>query len=161
MLRWPEQAQELEAYRLSKVPRLLLVSPGARPPVTVDPLEDWVRAPVDEKDLQARWETLRARALPRNPAIDAQDVLHYAGRRLPLTGAEADVVRMLLDSYRTVVGRDELTAKIWPDGGETRRNALDVRILRTRRRLAPLGLIIKTVRSRGYLLDADLDGEAA
>lgn len=160
ILRWPEQAKEVEAYRLSKSPRLLLVAPGARPPATIDPLEDWVRAPVDEADLRARWETLRARAVPRRPVIDAQGVLHYAGRRLPLAAGEADLVRLLLDAYRSVVGREELTVKLWPDGTGGRRNALDVRILRTRRRLAPLGLIIKTVRSRGYLLDADLDGEA-
>jgi len=30
---------------------------------------------------------------------------------------------------------------------------LDVHIVRLRRRLAPLGLVIRTVRSRGYLLE--------
>ena len=34
------------------------------------------------------------------------------------------------------------------------RNALDVHVLRLRRRIAPLALSIKTVRSRGYLLEA-------
>ena len=34
------------------------------------------------------------------------------------------------------------------------RNALDVHILRLRRRIAELGLEIRTVRSRGYLLQA-------
>ena len=32
------------------------------------------------------------------------------------------------------------------------RNALDVHVLRLRRRIAPLGLEIRTVRSRGYLM---------
>ena len=36
--------------------------------------------------------------------------------------------------------------------GAPTRNALDVHVLRLRRRLAPLGLEIRTVRSRGYLL---------
>ncbi len=33
------------------------------------------------------------------------------------------------------------------------RNVLDVHIVRLRRRLAPLELVIRTVRSRGYLLE--------
>jgi DNA-binding response OmpR family regulator len=33
------------------------------------------------------------------------------------------------------------------------RNALDVRILRLRRRVADLGLAVRTVRHRGYLLE--------
>ncbi|MFE0257685.1 winged helix-turn-helix domain-containing protein [Streptomyces sp. NPDC059010] len=160
-MRWPEQAVEVEAYRRRRMPRLLVVAPGARPPASIDPLEDWVRAPVDEKDIQARWETLRARSVPRDPVIDSQGVLHYAGRRLPLAAGEADLVRVFLDSYRSVVGREELAAQMWPDGASGRRNALDVRILRTRRRLAPLGLVIKTVWRKGYLLDSDTRGEMA
>jgi DNA-binding response OmpR family regulator len=41
----------------------------------------------------------------------------------------------------------------WPDGAPGR-NALDVHVLRLRRRVAPLGLAIRTVRSRGYLLES-------
>ena len=41
----------------------------------------------------------------------------------------------------------------WPRGAPGR-NALDVHMLRLRRRIAPVGLAIKTVRSRGYLLEA-------
>ena len=40
----------------------------------------------------------------------------------------------------------------WPKGAPGR-NALDVHVLRLRRRLAPLGLAIRTVRVRGYLLE--------
>ncbi|MBT2418878.1 helix-turn-helix domain-containing protein [Streptomyces sp. ISL-22] len=160
LLRWPEQAAEVERYRLRRMPRLLVVAPGARPPATLDPLEDWVREPVDDGELQARWEILRARAVPRAPVVDSQDVLHYAGRRLPLAAGEAELVRLLLESYRSVVRREELAQRLWPDSDARRRNALDVRVLRARRRLEPLGLIIRTVWRRGYLLDADLGGDA-
>lgn len=51
-----------------------------------------------------------------------------------------------------MVGRDALTRAGWP-GGTPRRNALDVHVLRLRRRIAPVGLAIRTVRSRGYLLE--------
>ncbi len=39
-------------------------------------------------------------------------------------------------------------------GGAPTRNALDVHVLRLRRRIAPLGLEVRTVRSRGYLLQS-------
>lgn len=158
VLRWPEQTPEVERCRVHGIPRLLLVEPAAPPPVCVDPLEDWVRAPAGERDLQARRAALRARAERRKPVIDEHHVLHYAGRALPLAAGEADLVRLLLDDYRSVVGRAELTARMWP-GGTERRNALDVRVLRTRRRLAPLGLVIKTVWRTGYMLDTRRDGD--
>lgn len=46
---------------------------------------------------------------------------------------------------------------VWP-GQAPGRNALDVHILRLRRRLLPLGLAIRTVRSRGYLLEPQRAG---
>jgi two-component system, OmpR family, response regulator len=52
-----------------------------------------------------------------------------------------------------VVTRDILADRAWPRGVPTR-NALDVHVLRLRRRIAPLGLEIRTVRSRGYLMQA-------
>lgn len=59
----------------------------------------------------------------------------------------------LVERFGTVVGRDQLARAGWPDGAPGR-NALDVHVLRLRRRIEPLGLVIKTVRSRGYLLEA-------
>ena len=60
---------------------------------------------------------------------------------------------MLLDRFGAVVTRDTLADRAWPSGVPTR-NALDVHVLRLRRRIAPLGLEIRTVRSRGYLLQS-------
>ena len=59
---------------------------------------------------------------------------------------------VLVESYKGVVRRDDLTRAGWP-GDNPGRNALDVHILRLRRRVEPLGLSIRTVRSRGYLLE--------
>ena len=53
--------------------------------------------------------------------------------------------------FGAVVGRELMARRAWPNGAPTR-NALDVHILRLRRRIAPLGLEVRTVRSRGYLL---------
>jgi DNA-binding response OmpR family regulator len=66
---------------------------------------------------------------------------------------ESRMAALLLSRFGAVVGRDALAAAGWPDG-VTGRNALDVHVLRLRRRLEPLDLVIRTVRSRGYLLEA-------
>ena len=52
-------------------------------------------------------------------------------------------------------GGEPATPSPGPAGrtGSPGRNALDVHVLRLRRRLAPVGLVIRTVRSRGYLLE--------
>ena len=60
----------------------------------------------------------------------------------------------MLDRLGAVVTRDALSRAGWPDGAPGR-NALDVHVLRLRRRVAPLGLVIRTVRSRGYLLESE------
>ena len=63
---------------------------------------------------------------------------------------ERELAGALVERFGAVVGR-ELIRRAWPSGAPTR-NALDVHILRLRRRIAPLGLEVRTVRSRGYLL---------
>ncbi|MFI1105724.1 winged helix-turn-helix domain-containing protein [Streptomyces melanogenes] len=161
ILRWPEQSHQLDQCRAQGVPRLLLVAPTAPPPHCVDQLEDWIRTPADPQDLQARQAALQMRAAPRDPVVDHHGILHFADQAVPLGQGEADLVRMLLASYRTTVSREELTRRMWPEGEMPRRNALDVRVLRLRRRLAPLGLVIRTVWGKGYMLDTQPDTQAA
>jgi DNA-binding response OmpR family regulator len=60
----------------------------------------------------------------------------------------------MLDKLGAVVTREALSRAGWPAGAPGR-NALDVHVLRLRRRVAPLGLVIRTVRSRGYLLESE------
>jgi DNA-binding response OmpR family regulator len=66
---------------------------------------------------------------------------------------EARLTASLLQRFGAVVGRETLIKSVWP-GGSPGRNALDVHVLRLRRRIAPLELAVRTVRSRGYLLEA-------
>ena len=64
---------------------------------------------------------------------------------------ERELAGALVERFGAVVGRDLMARRAWPTGAPTR-NALDVHILRLRRRIASLGLEVRTVRSRGYLL---------
>lgn len=156
LVRWPAEQDRRQELAAAGHPRLLLVEPGAPPPVCADELEDWVRLPAPDTDVRARAEALARRAAARGlrtPVVDADGVLRYRGRSVPLPPVEARLTRALVDRYGAVVSRAQLARAGWP-GADPGRNALDVHVMRLRRRLAPVGLVIRTVRGRGYLLTA-------
>lgn len=155
LVQWPSEADRLEALRVEEVPRLLLVDNGASPPEPEDCLEDWVRVPASEAEVHSRLAALSIRARshqPDRPVLDDDGVVRHGGAWVALPPVEARLVTALLEKLGAVVGREALARAGWPAGAPGR-NALDVHILRIRRRLAPLGLAIRTVRSRGYLLE--------
>jgi hypothetical protein len=145
VVRWPAERARREELARSGRARLLLVEPGVAPPVASDPLEDWVREPCSDLDRRARMEGLRLRleqALELVPELDEDGVIRFGDRWAPLPPVEACPPRETLCRF----------AAGWP-GREPDRNALDVHVLRLRRRLQPVRLAIRTVRSRGYLLE--------
>jgi two-component system OmpR family response regulator len=159
LLRWPADDGRRERLTVAREARLLLIEDGFHPPPVLDCLEDWIRVPAAEEDVQARLDSLALRSqahapsAPAAPAIDGDDVLRFGERWVPLAPLEARLTSALLSRFGAVVSRESLIRALWP-GKTPGRNALDVHVLRLRRRLAPLGLAIKTVRSRGYLLEA-------
>jgi DNA-binding response OmpR family regulator len=155
VVRWPAERARREELARSGRARLLLVEPGVAPPVASDPLEDWVREPCSDLDRRARMEGLRLRleqALELVPELDEDGVIRFWDRWAPLPPVEARLTGALVRRFGAVVSRDDLVAAGWP-GREPDRNALDVHVLRLRRRLQPVRLAIRTVRSRGYLLE--------
>ncbi len=158
LLRWPWEADARSRLAREGRARLLLVDDATAPPAVEDPLEDWIRVPAPEADVRARLDTLLVRsALPgvpvRPPTLDEDGVVRHAGSWVSVPPVEARLTRLLLDRYGAVVSRDALARVGWPDGAPGR-NALDVHVLRLRRRLGEVGLVIRTLRSRGYLLEA-------
>jgi hypothetical protein len=155
MISWPADEDRRQELATWGFPRLLLVEAGTPPPRCVDPLEDWVRVPVDGVEAAARIESLRARlvaAVPEAPVIDTDGVVRFGGAWVALPPVEGRIMSALVARFGSVVRRADLVAAGWPDGAPGR-NALDVHVLRLRRRLKPLGLAIRTIRSRGYLLE--------
>lgn len=154
LIQWPSDEElRLELAEL-RHPRLLLVESDAVAPECVDPLEDWVRLPVSREDRNARVRALESRVGSRQPAtptLDGNGTLHYRGETTQLSAIQTDLVRLLIDRFGVVVGREALAAAAWPDGEPTDNN-IDVTLGRLRRQLVPVGLRIRTVRSRGYLL---------
>lgn len=155
-LRWPDDAERRATLVDERRPRLLLLDEGVRPPDVTDCFEDWVVLPAEESELASRTRALAARVAAHQasePTVDDAGVLRYADRLLVLPPVEARLAAALAARFGVVVRRDALAASGWPDGPPGR-NALDVHLVRLRRRLAGMGLVLRTVRSRGYLLEA-------
>ena len=160
LLRWPEEGALRERLRVTGEARLLLVPEDQDPPVAADCLEDWIRAPASETDVRARMEALIARSAVHHisgsadgvPELDVDGVLRYRGSWVALPPLESRITDVLLSRFRAVASREALVRAGWPSEPPGR-NALDVHVLRLRRRLSPLDLAIRTVRSRGYLLE--------
>lgn len=153
---WPTEAEQRDTLAALGKPRLLVLAEGASPPELIDCMEDWVSVPVSEEELRARTEALALRARCHHqlvPAFDDEGFLRYGDHRIHLPPVEARLVGALLERYGAVVGASRLIRAGWPDGAPTR-GMLDVRIHRLRRRLTPVGLSIRTVRQRGWMLEA-------
>lgn len=156
LVQWPTDEDRLAELRRQQLPRLVLVPDGLAPPLTADVLEDWIRLPAADDDIRSRVRVLADRAAGGGegaaPELDENGLLRAGGTWVSLPPVEHRLMVALLDRYRAVVSREALARAGWPDGIPGR-NVLDVHIVRLRRRLAPLGLVIRTVRSRGYLLE--------
>lgn len=155
LLRWPAEEDRRAALRRAGQPRLLLVDDGTMPPLPDDGLEDWIRVPASEADVELRIDGLRRRIgayTPEVPRLDEDGVLRFGDAWVPLPPVEARLAAELLRRFGAVASRADLTRAGWP-GGSPGRNALDVHVLRLRRRLQPVALAIRTVRARGYLLE--------
>jgi hypothetical protein len=155
LVRWPAEASRRAELAARQTPRLLLVEGDAVPPDADDCLEDWIRVPAAELEVHLRLGALSTRAghhATVAPSLDPDGVLRFDGTWVALPPVEARLTDAMLRRFGAVVSRDALARSGWPDGAPGR-NALDVHMLRLRRRISPLGLAIRTVRSRGYVLE--------
>lgn len=154
IVRWPEEAATLERLRLLGRPRLLLVAPDAAAPVSDDCDEDWIRMPAGDSDMRVRISAVAARAARHSqpPDVKGDGRLTFRGRWVGIGGIEEALARVLAEHFGEVVDHEavELAA------AEVRQpspNALRVNISRLRKRIAPLGLVVRRVHNRGYVMD--------
>lgn len=160
---WPDGAAIRDALSASGEPRLLVVAEGSRAPELLDCLEDWVHAPAREEEVRARMEALALRARAHHifvPAVDDDGRLHFGAGWVQLPPVEARLAAVLAERFGRLVGPTALMRSGWPDGTSVR-STLDVRIHRLRRRIGPLGLVIRTVRRRGWVLESETGGSGA
>jgi Transcriptional regulatory protein, C terminal len=155
IVRWPEELdRDSELAREGRL-RLLLVAPGAAPPSEWDTDTDWIRLPAIDEDIWSRVAGLRRRVqqLPL-PRLDEYGVLWRDPSWVCLSPTEARLFELLLEKPGRVCSREGLARSGWPEGLANERS-VDVYIKRMRRRIAPLGLAIRTVRQRGYFLELE------
>lgn len=155
LVRWP--ADEAVRQRLARagVPRLLLVEAGTDPPADHASDEDWVRLPADRGDVRARARRLSQAMAGRSRHeawVDPNRILHRGDDVVALSSAETAVVTLLLAHPGTVVDRHELESRVWPESEPPSERALDAVVYRLRRRLVGLGMHIRVIRARGFVL---------
>lgn len=150
LVRWPEEEGSIDRLRAAGTPRLLLVGPDAPAPVGTDCAEDWVRLPAADSDVRVRTQALAARAARHNPypEVKGDGRLAFRDRWVAVSQTEESIVQLLAADFGDVVDGEALAGGL----GLTA-NAVRVQVMRLRKRIRPLGLVVRTVRGRGYVLE--------
>ena len=154
-LRWPADEDSVHIARDRRQPRFLVVEGDDEPPARWDHLVEWVRLPADRRDVQARVAALRCRAaeLPARPSLDGYDRLLFRRRWVALTPSDYKLIEPLVEHFDEVVPYERVVGT--PAGSDGAAPVAGrVRLTRLRRRIAPLGLEIRTVRPHGLALTA-------
>jgi DNA-binding response OmpR family regulator len=84
---------------------------------------------------------------PGNPRVD------FKGTAVDLPSSEYILLEALVQNEGRPLSKDKIAAHLARDGEFPTGTAIEVCVHRLRRRLAPFGLSIRTVRGFGYLLD--------
>ena len=162
VLNWPEDAAENAALARQRRPRVLLIAPGAEPPVDPDGLSDWVQLPASVREIYARVEVLQRRVemmqrrAQETPHLymDADGLVRRGRQWVALSPIETRLMHALLSRPGAVKTPTELIAAGWPDE-RVRPDALHPRLNRLRTRLLEIGVRVVNVRQRGYALSID------
>jgi hypothetical protein len=149
---WPEDAARATELARARTPRLFLVAPEADPPEATDDLCAWVRLPAHERDVQALIVELRSRASVDRPILGDHGLLWRGKRWVALSPIEARLTEAFIARPGRVLSRARLEKTGWP-GGSPNDRSVDARIKALRRRIAPVGLRIHTVRGQGYIAE--------
>jgi hypothetical protein len=151
---WPDEGHKLATLRDEGRLRLVVVQDGAEPPISGDPLEDWVRSS-DSASIPDRIASLVARAEPLlTPSLDASGVLRVGARWTPLSEHEIPIARRLVDAFGSIVSLGDIVGEAG-SGGAAASNAAAAfrqRMRRLRNRVRKVGLDLLVVPRRGYVL---------
>ena len=90
IVRWPEEELRNTQLARARTPRILVVEPECPPPEieTDDPFVDWVRDPIDERELQAHVVALLERASAVRPILGDHGVVWRGATWIALSPIE-------------------------------------------------------------------------
>lgn len=129
--------------------------------------DDYLVKPFDLPELEARARALIRRGQSGGASVLTHGtlVLDTAGRRatlggepLELSARELGVLEVLMMRSGRVVNKEQLAEQLYGWDEEVGPNAIEVYVHRLRRKLEPAGVLIRTIRGLGYLLEKDANG---
>ncbi|MBI5272012.1 MAG: response regulator transcription factor [Burkholderiales bacterium] len=135
--------------------------------------DDYLVKPFDLPELLARIRALKRRAQGRvDEVIQCGDLrldlahreLTHHGQRIALSPRELALTELLMQKAGRVVPKDSIVARMSTWEADFSENSVEVYVHRLRKRFADLGVVIRTVRGFGYLMEpaqGTTDGPAA
>jgi two-component system OmpR family response regulator len=124
--------------------------------------DDYLAKPFDVPELAARVRALMRRVYSKNSNELRLGPLCFdmKGRRVAVNGApleipgrEMRVLEMLLKRAGNVVSKEQIMESLCSYNEDVSDNAIEVYVHRLRKKVADAGIIIRTVRGLGYLMD--------
>lgn len=125
--------------------------------------DDYLVKPFDVPELLARLRALKRRAAGRlaetlslgELELDLTNrELRHRGERVSLSPRELALTELLMDKAGRVVPKDSIVARLSSWESDFSENSVEVYVHRLRKRFAELGVVIKTVRGFGYVMEA-------
>lgn len=124
--------------------------------------DDYLSKPFNLQELEARTRALLRRGqCGSNPqlscgALTFDSVERRAaidGKPLDLTTRELGVLEALMSRAGRVISKEQLLERLYSYSEEVSSNAIEVYIHRLRKKIAPAGVTIRTIRGLGYVID--------
>jgi two-component system response regulator TctD len=127
--------------------------------------DDYLPKPFDLDELEARLRALHRRRTPAGPSPEPSigglswdresGAIHWRGAILELPPREAALLHALLARPGHAVPKERLFELVFPGEAEVQYEAIEVVVYRLRKKLAPTGVKLVTLRGLGYLLKAE------
>ena len=106
--------------------------------------------------LERRGRVLRSRVVEHGPLVVDLERKRAAidGKPLDLSQREYAILEYLFSNIGAIVGKDKIAGAVASWDEHISPNAIEVHISRLRAKLEPAGVVIRTIRGLGYLVEA-------